>query len=237
MCYFNYRYDVMLKCWNTLGVGRPTFAELYVILDNMLSETTRHQSPYVQVLGTCYYDTLAPTVQVDSSETLNLEIAPSNVDIRQTNTTNATENIIMSASLPTGELGNGYLGVPAPSAQGSSQSSSPYVTRSPSQDGVSARRVSGPQTERLGVPLHLSRPRSWVGTSSAELGPRYVPTPLYPFTSPHSSISNLTEETMFGSSIVTLSPEHRRLSAQSRSVGSIPLLTSANIRTNTNTHL
>ena len=239
----------MLRCWNTLGVARPTFAELYVTFDSVLSETTRFQSPYIQLLGNYYYDRLGPSAQADSSETLDLEMAPANVDMRQPATVSVANSTSeppppppppppVATSLPVGEVGNGYLGV---SAQGSSGTNSPHPvasgSRSSSQDGVTVRRAEGrtiPGPAGLSVPLHLSRPRSWIGTSSAELGPRYVPTPLHPFHSPHSSTSNLTEETMFGNSVVALSPEHRRLSAmngQSRSVGSIPLVTSNNLRT------
>ncbi|CAI7996008.1 Fibroblast growth factor receptor 2 [Geodia barretti] len=206
----NQVYSVMLQCWSSLGVERPDFRELYLVFDNMLSESTRQQSPYIQVLGTCYYDKLGPRVQVDS-DTLDLENIPANVDMRQLTTNSAapTAEAAFGTSLP--ENGNGFLSVSA-------------VAQPQSQDHSGA---SAPVNQGLGVPLDLSRPRSWVGTSTAELGPRYVPAPLY-CASPHSSVSNLTQETTFGSTAATVSPEHghRLLSTlQSRSVGSLPLLT------------
>ena len=213
----------MLRCWTSLGVERPTFQELYLTFDQMLGESTRHQTPYIQVLGTCYYDKLGPRVQVDS-ETLDLENVPANVDVRQpgnattTATTTTTAEGVFGTSLP--ENGNGFLSV---AGQGGGLQS---------QDHGASPVVDG-RGQRLGVPLHLSRPRSWVGTSTAELGPRYVPAPLY-YASPHSSTSNLTQETTFGSSVVTMSPEHRQL--QSRSVGSLPLLTNPSaLHSNTRT--
>ena len=213
----------MLQCWNNLGVERPTFEELYLTFDNILSESTRHQSPYIQVLGNCYYDKLGPRVQVDS-DTLDLENVPANVDLRQpTNAATSTEGVF-ATSLP--EAGNGFLSV----GGGASN-------RTPSQDHGATPTAGGGCG--LGVPLHLSRPRSWVGTSTAELGPRYVPAPLFYGSPPSSSTSNLTQETVFGNSVVTLSPErHRQLSAlQSRSVGSLPLLTNNNNNNNDNNNL
>ena len=219
------RYSVMLQCWSSLGVERPNFRELYLVFDNMLSDSTRHQSPYIQVLDTCYYDKLGPRVQVDP-ETLDLENVPANVDVRQPSNGVApsTAEGTFGTSLP--ETGNGFLSV-STAAQGAGDHSG-------ASPGVNERG------QGLGVPLHLSRPRSWVGTSTAELGPRYVPAPLfYGASPPHSSASNLTQETTFGSSAaaVAMSPEHRLLSTlQSRSVGSLPLLTnppalSSNIQT------
>ena len=165
---------------------RPNFRELYLVFDNILSELTRHQSPYVQVLGTCYYDQLGPRVQVDS-DALDLENIPANVDMRQLTTNSPTTEAAFGTSLP--ENGNGFLSVSA-------------VAQPQSQDHSG---TSAPVNQGLGVPLHLSRPRSWVGTSTAELGPRYVPAPLY-CASPHSSVSNLTQETTFGSTVATMSP-------------------------------
>ena len=215
----------MLQCWNDLGLERPTFQDIYVVFDNMLSEMTRQQSPYIQVLGTCYYDKLGPRAQVDS-ETLDLDNAPANVDIRPP-TNGAMSEGQFGTSLPT-ENGNGFLSLAAQEGGGGGGGSNSL------QRGGSnsvQRRDNGAtagdgRSQRLGVPLHLPRPQSWVGTSTAELGPRYVPAPLH-YASPHSSTSNLTQETVFGSSVVTLSPERQRqLSAlQSRSVGSLPLLT------------
>lgn len=250
ICGCLHRYEVMLNCWNPLGVGRPTFAELYAKFDGMLTETTRHQLPYMQVLGVCYYDKLSPRVQVDS-ETLDLERVPANVDDRRTNHAGAMDGV-RSASLQ--EQGNGFLNV----QQG--RSTSPFGTdtrgrpfnqpsfgtlphgvltgnrsRSPSQERGHRVREGGHQVSRLGVPLHLSRPQSWVGTSSAELGPRYVPTPLF-LSSPHSSTSNLVLETSFGGSSVG-TPEHRLPVTQSRSVGNIPLLSSPNLQTNRHAHV
>ena len=216
------RYDLMLRCWNPLGLGRPTFLELYFAFDNMLTETTRFQSPYVQLLGACYYDQLGPQIQVDN-ETINLDEAPANVDVRH-----------LSSSLPEGA--NGFLGVSglvlshSAGTHGQEVRGRPFNEMSTTPRGIqSANRSSSPnrlapgdydsnsQQNRDFRPL---RPQSWVGTS--ELGPRYVPSPLH-LNSAHSSTSNLTEETTLGSTIVT--PEHRQSVTQSRSVGSIPLLT------------
>ena len=209
----------MLCCWSNLGVERPTFQELYLTFDNMLGETTQHQSPYVQVLGNCYYDKLGPRVQVDSTDTLDLENVPANVDVRPP-ANGATTDGLFVGSLP--ENANGFLSVPQP--QGIPAATAGR-SLSPSQNHRGAPSSARDQSRGLPMPLHLPRPRSWVGTSTAELGPRYVPAPLF-YGSPHSSTSNLTQETVFASSIVTLSPERRQLSAlQSRSVGSLPLLT------------
>ena len=232
----------MLNCWNPLGVGRPTFAELYGKFDGMLTETTRHHLPYVQVLGVCYYDTLSPRVQVDSS-TLNLEMVPENVDDRRV----TQPNMVADGPHSLQERGNGFLSVQQGNPFGSDTRGRPFnqsslgtsphgvVTgRSPGQER-GGRGVDGHQASRLGVPLHLSRPRSWVGTSSAELGPRYVSTPLH-LSPSHSSTSNLVRETSFGGSSVGM-PEHGLPVTQSRSVGNIPLLCSPNLRTNRPAHV
>ena len=84
MLFITHRYDVILQCWSTLGLERPTFETLYAKFDRLLGETTRLQSPYVQVLGTSYYDRLEPK-QTDQEQPLDLENAPSNVDTRQCN--------------------------------------------------------------------------------------------------------------------------------------------------------
>ena len=244
----------MLQCWSTLGLERPTFETLYAKFDRLLGNTTRLQSPYVQVLGTSYYDRLEPK-QTDQEQPLDLENAPSNVDTRQCN--------LSATSDPPSQSNMGARGISLPESSSSflsthGQAASTYDTRgrplnltqqsslgplcianrntSPSQDYT---RSNVPQPSRwdrsgLSMPLHLSRPQSWVGTSSAELGPRYVQTPLY-LSSARTSTSNLTEETAFGSSVMNSTPEHRLCALHSRSVGNIPLLTNANLSTNTRT--
>jgi serine/threonine protein kinase len=229
-------YHVMLQCWNSLGVQRPTFDDLYVTFDNLLARTTRQQSPYVQVLGAAYYDQLGPVRQQTDQDPLDLEsVVPANVDTRQHHDA-ATPHPRLHESRSLQEPGNGFLNR---SGQGAGQSASPH-SQEVNRGRIPANlRGSHNQDSRLGVPLPFSRPQSWVGGPSAELGPRYVPTPLH-LTSGRSSMSNLTEETAFGSSIVTVTSENRLAAlptAQSRSAGNIPLLTNSNVIVNTHTNL
>lgn len=238
----------MLQCWSPLGLDRPTFEALYVRFDNLLGETTKHQTPYVQLLGTYYYDRLAP--RQNDQELLDLESAPANVDTRQqTQHTTLDPSNVGAHGRSLQEASNGFSRLPGQSyineargrpfnqAQQSTQGppGMPSTHRSGSPNRNRTRQTVPDPTRRnenldsrLSVPLVLSRPRSWVGTS-AELEPRYVTTPLYPNT-PRSSTSNLTEETTF--SVAHTSPEHRLNGSQSRSLGNIPLLTNETHSTN-----
>lgn len=222
----------MLKCWSNFGVERPSFQELYVTFDNILTECTQHQSPYIQLLGTCYYDKLGPRVQV-SDETLDLDNAPANVDLRPpvngaaaaTASGGATEGgTFMPSSLPA-ESTNGFLSIGASQSTGAGVNHRSMFLQGGTEHHATAASGFG-ERRGLGVPLQVSRPRSWVGTSTAELSPRYVPAPLY-LAIPHSSSTNIAvQETDFG----TMSPEHggNHRHLQSRSVGSLPLLVNSN---------
>lgn len=240
----------MLQCWSPLGLDRPTFEALYVQFDSLLGETTKHQTPYVQLLGTYYYDRLAPKRNLNDQELLDLESIPANVDTRQqSECTNLDPSNVSAHGRSLQEASNGFSRLPGQSyineARGRPFNQAQQSTQGP--PGMASTHRSGSPNRnrtrqtvpdptrrnenldsRLSVPLHLSRPRSWVGTST-ELEPRYVTTPLYP-NSPRSSTSNLTEETTF--SMVNTSSDYRLNGSQSRSVGNIPLLTNENFSTN-----
>ena len=267
---FRHRYDVMLRCWNQIGVDRPTFESLYATFDNLLGETTRHQFPYTQVLGTYYYDRLEE--RQNSQELLDLERAPANVDTRQYNvpgpethtqsppsqanqisaspqgssnlvppSQGASKNLTLHNGQDVRErrlLGQGHLTLSLPGQE--NRSTSPNQDRSgagpsPAGSRLQHNRDSGLDRSPALSAVSLPRPRSWVGmSSSAELGPRYVPTPLCG-RSPVRSTSNLTQETAFVSlSFADNAVEHRLSashSAQSRSVGCLTQLSEATLNT------